>query len=117
MGLKGEQVRGRGKRLGLIRHPKIALNQPPDHEWFAIASQMALEAKIRPAAVLGWDMSRKACAARWKAWAAILQSGQYTIAGVARTSGVHHTSILNALKRMEKAKSVAVGIARVPDRA
>ena len=103
MGLKGDSIRIRGKRLGLVRHSKLALNQPPEHEWLATASQIAQEANIRPASVVGWDMSRQASQARWKAWAAMLQSGKYTIAGIARTSGVHHTSILHAMKKMKEA--------------
>lgn len=76
--------------------------QPPKSEWVRIATEKANDASVCPVKVLAGVRASAYRVPRWRAWKAILESSPtYSIAGVARTSGFHHTSILSSLKRLE----------------
>lgn len=77
--------------------------QPPESEWFRIASEQAVEAGVRPSLVMSADQKRCHCLPRWRAWYELYRSSpNYSIAGVARVAGAHHVSLLNGFKRLRE---------------
>lgn len=70
--------------------------------WVAMASEEAHKAGLAPSMVLGPSRKSKAVWARWRAWERILDHDlRYSFAGVARTTGWDHTTILAAMKRLQ----------------
>lgn len=100
-GLSTRRIKDRAKRLKLPIATYRERLTPSKAEWVEIASQIAREAKLRPSDVLAGCRYKKAVWARWRAWRAILEANpHYSVAGVARTSGHDHTTVLHGLQRL-----------------
>jgi hypothetical protein len=74
---------------------------PPLHVWISAATCAAQEAGIKPGAIIGGSMQKNVCMARWMAWKRLLDSNpRYSLAGLARVSGWHHTTIMYGMRRL-----------------
>lgn len=98
------QVAARIKDLGI---PVLTLKEarmPSKGEWIGMATRMALQGGVEPAAVLMGNRSKLACLARWKAWRALLdENPDFSAKGVAAVSGHDHTSVLYGMKMLARA--------------
>lgn len=96
-----ERINLRGLKLGLAPIRRAVLFAPSKAEWIALATHAATEARVRPSDVMAGSKTSAAVKARWRAWKAALElNPRYTVAGVARTSGWDHSTILHSIKRM-----------------
>lgn len=82
---------------------KLPPKTPSQPYWFKMAFWAAWEGRVRFNEVVGHCRKKRASRARWRAWRAILDTGHYSVLGVARTTGFDHTSILYAMKRLNGA--------------
>jgi len=100
-GMGRSRTATRCKALGLTAPPFQDVLTPPYGEWLARATQAAQEGGTTVGAVMAGSQAKAAKLARWKAWKAVLDADpRYSIAGLARTTGFDHTSILYAVKKM-----------------
>lgn len=100
-GLSTRRIKDRAKRLKLPIATYRERLTPSKAEWVEIASQIAREAKLRPSDVLAGCRYKAAVRARWAAWKEVLdRNPNYSIAGLGRTSGHDHTTILHGLQRL-----------------
>ena len=103
MGRRVENVWSRAYHLKIRALPRKVSWQPTDGEWIGVARAVAQDAQIEPALILGGSKLKRPVRARWKAWRKLLADyPEYSIAGLARTSGYHHTTILSGLRRLSK---------------
>ena len=83
--------------------PVLSLSEataPTQGEWIGVVNECAAAAGIEPSAILGGSRHRPVGRARWQAFKTLLDRyPNYSIAGLARTSGFHHSSILYGLSR------------------
>jgi hypothetical protein len=106
LGLHVWRLDARLTALGLKVCPYAAVLAPKKEEWIAVAREKALAAKVRPSDVMAGARYKKAVHARWAAWKAMQDRyPQYSIAGIARTSGWDHTTVLHSLKRLNGASA------------
>lgn len=77
--------------------------EPTRQEWEAIATECAKAAGVCPFKVMAGCVANGAARARGVAWKTALdRCPRWSIAGVARVSGFHHTAIMAALKRIQR---------------
>ena len=95
-------VTNRRLKLGIYVRP---LHKPSKEAWHAMASQTAKELGIKPESVIGLRRFRAAVLARQMACERLMETGKYSVAGLARTMGVHHTTVLCALGRTGRKKA------------
>lgn len=89
--------------LKLPEPDRIRRNEPSREEWIAAATGAAKEARLRPGDVMAGCRLRAAVRARQKAWRHVLEAYPHvTVAGLARVSGFHWTSILHGLGRLNR---------------
>lgn len=106
MTLPASRVYDRVKVLGLAPVPEHDKNTPSIAEWRIAATRKAMEAKVRPEAVLGKDRERAVARARWAAWRELLDSDpNYSMAGLERVTGCDRASIMYGLKRLNGASA------------
>lgn len=76
---------------------------PSRTTWIATAATVAREEGIPVGAIVGGGQTKPVWRARWKAWKAVLdKNADYSVAGLARISGWHHTTILSGLRRLNE---------------
>lgn len=106
--------------LNLPDPDRIRRNEPSREEWVAAATRAAREAHLRPGDVMAGCRLRAAVRARQKAWRRILEAHPHvTVAGLARVSGFHWTSILHGLGRLSRRRDssqqiMAAHVRRMP---
>ena len=89
--------------------------RPPKYVWLQYATEAAVAADIHPERVLTHCRDKASTRARWAAWAAILATGRYTVAGLAKVCGWHHTSILYGLKMIRRSENISAPAKTVAD--
>jgi hypothetical protein len=85
-----------------IRHfgqARVARSTPSSAQWLAAVVEEAARVHVRPGAVLSGERTLRPLVARSRAWMRLLAEG-YTLSGIGRTSGFHHTTILNVERRL-----------------
>jgi hypothetical protein len=94
-----------GKRLykmGLRALRPRNRRMPTKAEWVSIATQEARSARLSPVRLMAGDRTWPYARARWRAWAAILESNpMYSIKGVATVSFFDHTTVIYGLARLK----------------
>lgn len=101
LGILTSTLWDKGLSLGITFVPPKKAMQPEADVWIAAATKQANYLKVPLNQVLGYNPSRKASRARWKAWKAVLDSDpRYSIAGLARVSGFNHSSLMYGLSRL-----------------
>ena len=107
-----------GAKSSLVRRCKMSKAQkvrPPKYVWLQYATEAAVAADIHPERVLTHCRDKASTRARWAAWAAILATGRYTVAGLAKVCGWHHTSILYGLKMHRHGENISAQAKTVAD--
>ena len=100
MDIKCWRIDARLQFLGVKSRPYGDVLSPKKEEWIAVAREKAIAAKVRPSDVMAGARYKQAVHARWAAWKAMQDRyPQYSIAGIARTSGHDYTTVLHGLKR------------------
>ncbi|MBU6427364.1 hypothetical protein KGQ27_04010 [Patescibacteria group bacterium] len=89
--------------------------RPPKYVWLQYATEAAVAADIHPERVLTHFRDKASTRARLAAWAAILATGRYTVAGLAKVCGWHHTSILYGLKMIRRSENISAQAKTVAD--
>ena len=106
MNLPLHTVWHRALRLNVKALSLKQAKEPSIGEWLGCAQEAALDAHLSVRVVLSHCARKRASLARWKAWRACLAAHpEYSIAGVARTSGFTHGAIIRGLRRLEKLES------------
>jgi len=101
MGLPVNSVWNRASRHKIKALSQKEAGTPSIGEWTGAAIQEAQDAGLPPGAILGWKTRKAVCRARWKAWRRVLAlSPEYSVKGLSRTCGWHHSTILSGLKRL-----------------
>lgn len=104
LAISRDRVRTRARQMGLPKPSRAVLFAPSKLEWVTIATQKAREARVRPSDVMAGCGYRAAVYARWQAWRAVKAlNPRYTLAGVARTSGFDHSTLVSAFRRLDGA--------------
>lgn len=92
-------------------HRQIAFT-PSSEKWIATAREEAAKVRVTVRLVLSGDKRLRPLLARHRAWGRLLSEG-YSLSGISRASGFHHTSILIGERRL--AAHEARFEAHVPD--
>ncbi len=79
---------------------------PSRQTWIECANQAADAAGIDVAHLLAGVKSKEVVRARQEALAAVMRKKNYSIAGLARVSGFHHSTVLSNLRRLSKNQAV-----------
>ena len=81
--------------------------RPQRSLWVQAATAAAVAASIDPERVLSRSREKAVTRARWAAWAAIVATGRYSVAGLAQVCGWDHSSILHGLKMLRRENALA----------
>lgn len=101
LNLTVSMVNGRLARMGIKPLSFIDATRPTDGEWIGVVQSVSEATGIAIGPILSGSRLRKVTHARWLAFKTILEAHpEYTIAGLARTSGFHHSSIMHGLSRL-----------------
>lgn len=85
-----------------------SVTQPSWNRWVRAVRKEARLLGINPHPVLYKDRCPINALARARAWKRVLQNQKYSVAGVARTSGHDHTTVLSALLNMKRIRDRAM---------
>lgn len=114
LGLAEDIIFRRQKKLGLVARSTREILQPPDSLWVAVATEAAKRHRIKPSYLLAGARAHRVSRARHEAWATfVAQHPEYSIAGLARTSGFNHTSVLAGIKRVAARAGIPLWAVRV----
>lgn len=102
MNLTPRRVKTRALKLGLPT-PRLARTyEPTKQDWIDIASTQAEAARINKVKLLAGERKRVYSEARWRAWRDLMALHPHiSMAGMARVSGFHHTSVINGLRQLQ----------------
>lgn len=93
-------IKNRLKLLDIRATKAILLMTPTKAEWVACAEQAGKLMGVSPVKILAGVRDMRTVRARRRAFMFALKLNEkYSVAGVARVSGFHHTSVMYALRR------------------
>lgn len=82
--------------------PSKTFKHPSKEVWITAATLEAQKRSLKPHEVMaGYPRTHAHVAARWAAWASLLETDRYSIAGVGKTSGFNHASVIWAMRRLK----------------
>ena len=78
----------------------IARNTPPREVWIEAATQEARRSRVQPSLVMAGGLGDRVVRARWRAWRRVKDADPgYSLAGIGRISGFHHTTVRYSILR------------------
>ncbi len=101
LGVSTNMINGRLKAMGIKPLSFIDATKPTDGEWIGAVMLISAKTGIPTRLILAGSRLQHVVEARWQAFRDLLDKHpEYSIAGLARTSGFHHSSILHGLHRL-----------------
>lgn len=102
MGVDAGGAYARAIRAKIELLPVAVATAPTDGEWIGAAMAEGELAGVNYKRILGGDRQAPVALARWKAFKRILDEyPNYSVAGLARTSGYHHSTVMYGIRRLE----------------
>ena len=85
----------------MTRPEKTWRTQPSKRTWIQIATQEAEREGVSPVAVMAGVRHGPITRARWRAWERLKRENpSYSLAGIGRVTGFHHTTVMFGLMRL-----------------
>lgn len=102
MGVDAGSAYTRASRAGIELLPLAVATAPTEGEWIGACMAEGELAGVSWKRIIGGDRHADVALARWKAFKRILDEyPNYSVAGIARTAGYHHSTVMYGIRRLE----------------
>lgn len=108
LGITVCMVNGRLRAMNVTPISFIDATKPTDGEWIGVVQTVSMQTGVPVGQILSGSRYKQVVDARWLAFKTLLDMyPEYSIAGLSRTSGFHHSSIIHGLHRLSGAPAFA----------